>query len=353
MKKSLIALAVLATAGTAFAQSTVTLSGTFSAGYQSFESAAVTAKEPTAAQYSAQTSALAAHTAAPTVGTRATLDLANAAVAKATLAGAAASTSKGIAPATDTNIKATIVEDLGGGLKITAAGDFNLNGARGGNLTKGDSSVTLAGGFGSLAFVNTRSSNTAIQANVFASWMPVTAFYATVDARAAIDLLSYTSPEVMPGLKFGIARAEWTQGAVNSPITENMLSATYAAGPLMLAVAQKSFSGAIATTTEKSNTELAATYDFGVAKVGLGHSSALTTSTTLYTGKKLTSYGISVPVGALTFGFNGAKRGDNNYYDAGINYSLSKRTTARAHFGKIEGSASDGNQYRIGLIHTF
>jgi len=348
MKKTLIALAVLATAGTAFAQSTVTLSGTFSAGYQSFESAAVTAKEPTAAQYSAQTSALAAHTAAPTVGTRATLDLANAAVAKATLAGAAASTSKGIAPATDTNIKATIVEDLGGGLKITAAGDFNLNGARGGNLTKGDSSVTLAGGFGSLAFVNTRSSNTAIQANVFASWMPVTAFYATVDARAAIDLLSYTSPEVMPGLKFGIARLEVTENTATSINTQTILSATYAVGPLSLAGAQKTMSGVITAGTEKSNTELAATYDFGPAKVGLGYGSALTT-----TGKNLNSYGISVPVGAMTFGINGAKRGALNFYDAGVNYALSKRTQVRAQLGKMEGGSNAGNQYRVGLFHTF
>ena len=298
-------MAVLATAGTAFAQSTVTLSGTFGAGYQSFE----------------------------------------------TVTGALVS--KGIAPATDANIKATIVEDLGGGLKITAAGDFNLNGARSGNLTKGDSSVTLAGGFGSLAFANTRSSNTAIQANVFASWMPVTAFYATVDARAAIDLLSYTSPEVMPGLKFGIARLEVTENTATSINTQTILSATYAVGPLSLAGAQKTMSGVITAGTEKSNTELAATYDLGVAKVGLGYGSALTTSTTLYTGKNLISYGISAPMGAITFGVNGAKRGDRNFYDAGVNYALSKRTQVRAQLGKMEGGTNAGNQYRVGLFHTF
>jgi len=319
-------LAVLATAGTAFAQSTVTLSGTFSAGYQSFESAAVTAVP---------------------FATDVTTGVMTGKVA------AAAKTNKGLNTASDSAIKATIVEDLGGGLKLTVAGQFSLGGTRAGPVNKDDTSLTLAGGFGSLAIANTRTSDTAGNALVFASSLPLGFYNAIVNpVRANADVLSYTSPEVMPGLKFGIARAEWTQGDTTSAITQNILSATYAAGPLMLAVAQKSFSGAIATTTEKSNTELAATYDFGVVKVGLGHSSAIDT-TTAYTGKKLTSYGISVPVGALTFGFNGAKRGDNNYYDAGINYSLSKRTTARAHFGKIEGGSNAGNQYRVGLVHTF
>ena len=60
--------------------------------------------------------------------------------------------------------------------------------------------MSLAGGFGSLTFANTRSSNYAGKGLVFASSMPVTSFYATVESRSAIDVLSYTTPELIPAI---------------------------------------------------------------------------------------------------------------------------------------------------------
>ena len=269
--------------------------------------------------------------------------------------------SKGIAPVTDASVKVTATEDLGGGLKITAAGQFAMNASRGGNVTKEDSSVALAGGFGSLAFSSTRTSDTAIGANVFASWLPRVSFYDSVSSRAATDVLSYTSPAIVPGLTLGLAQAELTEGVSTSDQKVTIVSANYSAGPLTVALAQKSANkltaAQITAQAKKNNTEAAVTYDFGVARVGLGYDSA-TTGGTAYTSKALTSYGISVPMGAITFGVNGAKRGDNKFYDAGVNYALSKRTQVRAQFGKIDGTSStsatyDGNQYRVGLFHTF
>jgi predicted porin len=308
MKKTLIALAAVAATGAAFAQSTVTLSGTFGAGYQSYEN------------------------------------------------GAPATTNKGIAPVTDASVKFTAVEDLGGGLKATAAGQFAMNASRGGNLTKEDSSVSLAGGFGTVAFNSTRASDTAISANVFASWLPRVSFYDTVSARIAIDVLSYTTPDIMPGLKFGVAQAELTEGVLTSAKKVDIISANYAKGPLAVAFAQKATTGLTAAEltagAKKNNTELAATYDLGVAKVGLGYDSA-TTSGTAYTSKNMMSYGVSVPMGAITMGVNGAKRGDRKFYDAGVNYDLSKRTSLRAQFGQMDGGSFDGKQYRVGVLHNF
>ncbi len=328
MKKTLIALATLAAATGSFAQSTVTLSGTFGSAYQSYESAAVAAG-------TANTTGIGAPGAAAV----------------------AAATNKGFSPVTDASIKATVVEDLGGGLKVTAAGQFAMNNSRGGNLTKEDSSVSLAGGFGTVAFTSTRSSDTAIAANVFASWMPVTSFYATVSSRAAGDAFSYTSPAIVPGLTLGLAQFESTEGAVTSVLKTNILSANYTNGPLTVMVAQKATNGLTAAQltagAKKNNTELAATYDLGVAKFGLGYDSATTTGTGAYTDSNMTSYGVSVPMGAITLGVNGAKRGVRNFYDAGVNYDLSKRTSLRVAFGKMEGGNNAGNQSRVGILHNF
>ena len=334
MKKSLIALAVIAVSGTAFAQSTVTLSGTFGSAYQSYDSAAVAAVAPVTATT----------TANGVLGT----------------AAVAATTNKGWAPVTDASIKATVVEDLGGGLKVTAAGQFAMNASRGGNLTKEDSSVALAGGFGTVALASTRSGDTAIAANVFASWLPRVSFYDTVSSRAAGDLFSYTSPAIIPGLNVGISQFESTEGVTTSAVKTVTLSATYVNGPLRILAAQKSTSGLtaaqIAAGSKDSNTELAAIYNMGFATVGLGYDGATTTSaatTAAYTAENMTSYGISIPMGAITIGVNGAKRGTRDFYDAGINYDLSKRTSVRLQTGKMTGGSFEGNQTRVGILHNF
>ncbi len=327
MKKTLIALAVLAASGASFAQSSVALTGTFGAGYQSYENGAVAAG-------TANTSGIGAPGAAAV----------------------AAASNKGISPVTDASIKFTVTEDLGGGLKATAAGQFAMNNSRGGNLTKEDSSVVLAGGFGTVAFLSTRTSDTAIAANVFASWLPRVSFYDTVSSRAATDILSYTTPAILPGLTFGLAQAEVTEGAVTSTQKANIISADYVSGPLTVKFAQKRTneltSAQITANAKKTNAEAAVIYDLGVAKFGVGYDGA-TTGGTAYTSKAMTSYGVSVPMGAVTLGVNGAKRGERNFYDAGVNYDLSKRTSVRAQFGQMEGGSYAGNQYRVGVLHNF
>ncbi len=296
----------------------MTLSGTFGAGYQSFYG----------------------NTSGTTAATTAT---------------------KGINPATDTSIKATVVEDLGGGLKVTAAGQFTMGGSRASSVNKEDSSVSLAGSFGTVSFANTRSSDTAIMANVFASWLPRVSFYDTVSSRAEGDSLGYTSPSIN-GFNVGVSQFEVTQGTATSAAKSNVLSSTYTVGPFAAALAYKSTTGLttaqINAGAKKTNVEAAATYDLGVAKVGLGYDSATTGGTGTYTDKAMTSYGVSMPMGALTLGVNAATRGTNKFYDAGANYDLSKRTSVRVQFGKSTGTSASaanyaGNQYRVGVLHNF
>jgi hypothetical protein len=290
---------------------------------------------------------------------------------------------KGVA-VTDSSVKFTATEDLGGGLKATAAMQFSMGNERGASstngLTKEDSSISVSGGFGTVTLANTRTSDTGFNAMVFAAWLPRASWYDTVSQRTATDVISYTSPAIMPGLTLGVSQAAIGVGPTGAQcgadgITTNgtagsapcasvtgykttTLSANYANGPMTVMLAQKNtnFSAALVTGgAEKGNTELAAIYDFGAAKVGVAYDGKTTT-----TGKALTGFSVNVPVGAMAIGFNTATRGDNKFTQYGLNYSLSKRTTLSAQAGKHSGVTSNlattstvGNQYRVGVMHTF
>jgi len=310
MKKSLIALAALAAVTAASAQSTATISGTFGAAYQSYY---------------------------------------NGGAASSTSGATATSTNKGFTQ-TDASVAVGVSEDLGGGLRAAASVQFAQNPLRGNGVVKEDSSLTLSGAFGAVAYANTRSSNTAIGSHVFASWMPVTSMYSTgnVDSRVDVDNFSYTSPELIKGLKLGYTFTEATEGVATSAAKINTFSATYSDGPLAAAVAYKSYNASAAGTNMANRSEMFVTYDAGIAKVGAGFSSKLTS-----TGSALTAYGVSVPMGAITLGVNGASRGALNFYDAGVVYALSKRTSANIMIGNFEGGDNAGSQTRIGIKHTF
>jgi len=308
MKKSLIALAALAAVSAASAQSTATISGTYGAGYQSYVAAATSS------------------TSGATVGTN-----------------------KGFTQ-TDASVAVGVSEDLGGGLRAAASVQFAQNPLRGGGVVKEDSSLSLSGGFGTVAYANTRSSNVAIGSQVFASWMPVTSFYSSgnVDSRVDVDNFSYTTPELIKGLKVGYTFTEATEGAPTSAGKINTFGATYSDGPLAAAVAYKSYNASAAGTNMANRSEMFVTYDAGIAKVGAGFGSKLTS-----TGSALTAYGVSVPMGAITLGLNGASRGSLNFYEAGVVYALSKRTSANVMFGNFEGGDNAGGQTRVGIKHTF
>ncbi len=252
---------------------------------------------------------------------------------------------------TDGSINFAVVEDLGGGLKLTGSTQFAQAATRGDAPTKEDSVLALSGTFGTVAYANTRTANAAIGANVFGSWMPVTSFYAGVDSRSDVDVLSYTSPELVQGVKVAYANVEATEGSGTSAAKVNQFTVSYANGPLTGVANFKNYNAAAVAAVSgstKNRTELAVTYDLGVAKVGIGSGSKTTE-----TGKSLTSYGVNVPMGAVTFGVNGAKRGDVKFYDAGVSYALSKRTSVNVMTGKLTGGTNAGTQTRVGVKHSF
>lgn len=330
MKKSLVALAALA-ASAAFAQSSVTISGDLSFGH----------------------SVLTTRTAAG--------------VTKAATIGPV-----------DTNnsnrINVIAVEDLGGGLKVTGRVDNRLTNANTARNT-GDMFVQVDAPFGSIR----------VGQYTFAShagWNAGSARQLSSLATAAQSLtpnvMSYTSPAVS-GLTLAAAvDLDTSAGSVGKEGWG--LKLNYAAGPVGAQVSYTTAPKVTASMTPVTVLGLAASYDFGVAKVfynqtdsragnntvattAAGYFSAATAagagSVSAHTGNSLS---LSVPMGAasLKAGFVNRK-GDSNATIVdrsmvGIDYSLSKRTTLVAEFGQDKQAVTGANRATnsfVGINHTF
>jgi predicted porin len=330
MKKTLIALAALAATG-AFAQSTVALTGNVGFGFQSVSNAA------------------------------------NFTVSGLTM--------------TDATLAVTASEDLGGGMKATANMTFDTGGSQfntAGNFNRRNTSLGLSGGFGSVSFANTRSGDLLTRAFVAPAALPDGIYDSSgILARAPIDIVSYTTPN-FSGFTGSLSYVESGTAAVVTPgyaltqgdggnkytTTTTVLGLNYANGPLAAGLSFKSasynsdYAVAAALIARSTNAEGFLTYDFGMARVGLGFDSA---NSGVVAGAvndaTAWSFGVAAPIGAFTVGVNWAQRDVNNMYEAVVKYDLSKRTAINVSFGRQSADAVaggvDGNQYRVGLFHAF
>ena len=335
MKKSLVALAVLAASGASFAQ--VTVSGGLG--------------------FSFQKSATAPGTAA----------------------------TKGM-QMTDGKINFEAKEDLGGGMSITAAQSFNLKG-RDTALSARDASLTLATKAVSLQLGAiercTRIDNVAGAPVSLAfghdggTLSPMA--YGTFDHDGScnnVDTAALSLP--LGAVTLGASYNEVTAGGGNaSGVNYYLLSADYAAGALAIGVDFRSMKADNAANTAFSaasfndglaTTSLSASYDFGVAKIGAGVKTSnhnAPTQTTLSVAAPLSS---AATVG-LIYSNRAAVTADAQYFTAttkaasgvaiGMDYKLSKLTVLNASFGtySTDNNAASGagidNEYRIRLMKSF
>jgi len=248
----------------------------------------------------------------------------------------------------DAGLTFTASEDLGNGL--TATGVFNIDSLadRAAAAYNGDSSISLSGGFGTIASTRARSSHMASSGAVFGASIGKGFNDGVVFTRSETQTISYTSPELVPGLRVAVAES---RVAATQSVKTNVIGATYTAGPLSLGVQKKSLNDAAvaATGQEDSQTEGFVRYNAGVALIGVGYGSKQTA-----TGKAVTSYGVSVPMGAFTVGFDAASRGDAEFMNYGVRYALSKRTVLHVSKGSFQTTATnDTDQTRIRLAHSF
>ena len=334
MKKTLIALAAVVAAGGAFAQSTVSLTGGVSFGFQS---------KPTA------------------VGNVAGLS------------------------ATDGSLYVNVSEDLGGGLTAAASMNFD-NGPDQFNIAgfnRRAMGLSLAGGFGKVSFANTRSGDLIAGAFIAPSNLPNGFYDNGIQARSAIDILTYTTPSfsgftgnlsyVESGGSLALGYPANGAGDGNNKFTTTtvVLGLNYANGPLAGGLAFKSsnyngdYANGAATVAagniaRSTNAEGVISYDFGVAKVALGFDTGTAgVVTSAFNDATAWAFGVAVPVGAVTVGANWAQRDSINAYEVAVKYDLSKRTNVNLSFGRgnspvvMPNATTDGSQYRLSLNHAF
>lgn len=328
MKKSLIALAVLATAGTAFAQSTVTLSGKLRFAYES--------------------------TSSKVGATGVTTD------------------ANGL-KVTDGNFTLTAVEDLGAGMKMTASMDI-LSRGRDTTISARDASLTLSGGFGAVLIGSIESGNGIL--GLGGAGAPVYGLDNGKQLAAAsnVDILRYYTPN-MSGFTGYVSLIDATAAAANTlgmgstAATQDatQLGVTYAAGPIAAAADYTSYGlNAVLATAPGADDRfrISGSYDLGVAKLGLGYEKRKTTAAA-NNGSSDWVIGVAVPMGATTFGLNYARNSvdgrDQNAtgFDLGVKYDLSKRTYVAFAYQKTTDGAAAGveqdtaNKYRVQLSHAF
>ena len=315
MKKTLLALAVVAASGAAFAQ-TATLSGNFTYGYQANKVAGVS------------TAGLTTDTAA---------------------------------------IALVATEDLGGGLKATAKVSL-ANMMRDGAGTGEDAFVSLAGGFGTISMGAVETDDGLSRAYAGA---PVIGLDGKVhSANSNIDYISYTSPQFVPGLTAGVSYVDrgTTTGTGLQAGTTGPASAqpsftgnlTYGAGPISARfdVTQWTRKDQADVASNKLNNRfrVSGNYDLGVVKLGAGYSQLKRIGGGATS--KQTEVGISAPIGATTVGavYENLTQGTTkkNGFTVGAQYNLSKRTNVGAGYAqwKTAGKASD-SVFRVLVGHSF
>lgn len=324
MKKSLVALAVLAASGVAMAQSSVTLSGTVNLGL---------VKNP---------------------GVSSQMDAANG----------------------GSQIVFSGREDLGGGLKATfrLAQRFSPeSGSNDGTLNQrptfqGESTVGLAGSLGSIRLGRTL---TALQGPINATdpWGTLTVGTTAVlgsgyltDPRQAdgagigrTDGFHYNSPN-FSGFTAAVSIGPKRSAAV-TPATmgeKNMTSVwlQYANGPVMIG------GGSETNRRDDKVTALLGTYDFGVVKLGGGVGRVDTVAIAGSKGKNANVMA-AMPLGAFTakFGYGRTKAegtgASTKKLGIGGEYALSKRTYLYSTVGRTRVATGSSTGVDVGMSHSF
>ena len=346
MKKTLIALAAVAVSSAAMAQ--VTLSGKYAFAYQSAEVANV-------------------------------------------------KTNGGLT--TDGDIVFAATEDLGGGMSISASSALKLRGRAASGSTDGrDASLTLSGGFGKIMVGSIEAGNGIL--GLGGAGAPVIGLddsAKTLSGAGNIDLIRYYTPELAPGLVAYISSIEGVVGAGGSTSASTQVGVSYSAGALKVSgdvvnyatgAAAAAVSGtcaiagvvsalgsATATCTngtvvqaytaavtmgqfKDQQTRISASYNLGVATVGLGYQ-LQSFQDAATADNKQTVVGLSAPVGNMTVGvlFATQKQGttiDKTGTEIGLNYAMSKRTNVQvANQSYKSGTAVASKTTRVRLMHSF
>jgi len=240
---------------------------------------------------------------------------------------------------TNADVKFATSEDLGGGLKAAAAAKLTFEGQRSAATTVEAVTMGLSGGFGTVSYANVLSGAAKLSAGVSAE----DDMTDSIGAYVKVDVVTYTTPELAPGLTAALELAGLIGGAADQlPLSSDpTVIVKYNAGAL-------SFYGDL-PTGDTDDWDVRVHYDLGMAKVGV-RMTGDTTDTQEYT--------VTAPMGAMNLGFHYATSANGTGMGLSAKYALSKRTAVVASYVDVSDStakntASNGNNYRVQLSHSF
>ena len=257
-------------------------------------------------------------------------------------------------------------EDLGGGLKANFQLEHRLNPDSGtenkaGVFWHGASWVGLSGGFGEVKAGRMLTSFDDVRAlsnkyNVFDSNVTPTGdvYKRTNDYSSRVNNMAMYNSPAMGGFSVGLTYAPDEDATTSADTTAVALM--YKAGKLQVGLGYQD-------QKTKDFTEVAAAYDFGVAAVSGGYSKAGGDASAAKNGDRY-NVGVTVPFGAtkVSLGYATAENDNGDKYSGwtlGVGYSLSKRT--RAYAGLRQTQVKDGSGtktadtrlFAIGMRHDF
>lgn len=333
MKKTLIALAVLAASGASIAQ--VSITGKLGFSYQ---------KNSTV------------------VGTTATHGMAM----------------------SDGDLNFTATEDLGGGMTAIAKSAFASRG-RDNSFSARDGSLTLVTKAGVMTLGSVESCSTIN--NVAGAPISLADGHdsgnAPLDGCANIDMAQFTLPLGAVTLQYtysdSILRSSAGVGAYTTPtpggtpagggdLQSNTIRLAYASGPIAAEIDLTAYAANAAVQAAAgtywdalTRTRVLGSYDLGVAKIGVG------VQMSNHDKASQSSVSVNVPMGAMSFGLAHSMRaaqGTSTYTGLtvadsrsgtaiGMKYDLSKTTNVNASYGIYSNTAAKDSEFRIRLMKSF
>mgnify|MGYP000297081737 CR=1 FL=1 len=319
MKKTLVALAVLAASGASFAQ--VSLTGEFAYGYL------------------------------------------------ATTSGTGATASGG---GLDTSLLTFgVKEDLGGGTSVAVTMKTDGTSGRSGTIANDDQMIDVKTSFASCKMASWKPGNW-LQGNTgYAGWygldgrvLGARGIYDSIGVSVPVGPVTLSATAYEPNGLLGEG-----SGNAGTVLQQNTtLGLGYAAGALSLSAGYVTYANQNATdSTSKSITRAAAKYDFGVAAIGAG---VAVTSLAGDGTNTQTLVSLSAPIGALSVNAGwasnktdvsatstlAASNGTKTGYQLGLQYNLSKRTYGILNYGNwlnAVGDAQNSNLTALTLVHDF
>jgi predicted porin len=304
------------------------------------------------------------------------------------------------------DIRFKAVEDLGGGLSLTA---YISQSASGNGFAARDNYVDLAGGFGSVRIgrfspsINSYTTDGAGTSNTagttygmssggatFSGVLGATSSMTAGSFQRQSNLVQYTSPN-MNGFTASVLYANTTTDssvlAGEAKVGQTGLNLSYSAGPLKAYIGTNDRDvDAKGTSTTAFGDKIAASYDYvgasydlGVAKISASHATRKDTTTvtagtaTINSDISMNAFGVSVPVGAMTL--TASTYSGTDARNAGVatddmklsgnqfslSYPMSKRTRLYAVVGENNvkrdagstAATSKSTATSVGLVHSF